>query len=213
MFLAMNETIATLHRVDFRAVGLDGFGRVGGYTERQLARWTKQYRASETEPIPAMNRLIEWLPERLPKDGDTCIVHGDYRLDNIIFHSTKAEVAAVIDWELATLGDPLSDFAYHLMAWRIDPDLFRGFAGLDFRGLGIPSEEEYVEAYCRRTGRAGIPGLDAYIIFNMFRIAAILQGVLKRALDGNASSEEALDVGRRGRLIAEAAWDQARRIG
>ncbi|MBI1773847.1 MAG: phosphotransferase [Proteobacteria bacterium] len=212
MFDSMNATIATLHAIDYAAIGLEGFGRVGGFLERQLARWIKQYRASETETIEAMGRLIEWLPSRIPKDGTTTLVHGDYRMDNVIFHPTEPLVAAVIDWELATLGDPLVDFAYHVMAWRIDPELFRGFAGLDYKALGIPTEEEYVAAYCRRCGRSDIPHLEVYVVYSMFRIAAILQGVLKRALDGNASSEEALDVGRRGRAIAECAWALARTI-
>jgi aminoglycoside phosphotransferase (APT) family kinase protein len=213
LFDSMNATIARLHSVDYQAAGLEGFGRPGNYLQRQLERWTKQYRASETETVEAMDRLIEWLAARIPPPGETRVVHGDYRLDNLIVHKTEPRVIAVLDWELSTLGDPLVDFAYHVMAWRIAPELFRGLAGANLRGLGIPSEREYVEAYCRRTGRAGIVDWEVYIVYSMFRVAAILQGVLKRAIDGNASSEHAFDVGRRGRSIAEQGWGLARGLG
>jgi aminoglycoside phosphotransferase (APT) family kinase protein len=202
-----------LHAVDYAAIGLEGFGRPGAFLERQLARWIKQYRATETERIDAMDRMIEWLPRNIPPAGETRIVHGDFRLDNIIMHPTEPRVAAVLDWELSTLGDPVVDFAYHAMSWRIAPELFRGLAGVDFSALGIPSEADYVETYCRRTGRKEIPHWEVYIVYSMFRIAAILQGVLKRAIDGNASSTEALDVGRRGKQIAEEGWALAARMG
>ena len=212
IFDSMNATIAKLHSVDYAAVGLGDFGRPGNFLERQVARWSKQYRASETEALEAMDRLIDWLPRRIPAGGDTRVVHGDYRLDNLIIHKTEPRVVAVLDWELSTLGDPLADFAYHAMVWRIAPDLFRGLAGIDHHALGIPTEQEYVAAYCRRTGRVGIPDWEVYVVYGMFRIAAILQGVLKRAIDGNASSDQALDVGRRGRAIAEQAWALARSL-
>lgn len=212
IFDSMNATIAKLHSVDYAAAGLGDFGRPGNFLERQVARWSKQYRASETERLEAMDRLIDWLPRRIPAGGDTRVVHGDYRLDNLVIHKTEPRVVAVLDWELSTLGDPLADFAYHAMVWRIAPDLFRGLAGIDHRGLGIPTEQEYVAAYCRRTGRAGIPDWEVYIVYGMFRIAAILQGILKRAIDGNASSDQAFDVGRRGRSIAEQAWALARSL-
>jgi aminoglycoside phosphotransferase (APT) family kinase protein len=212
IFDSMNQTIATLHAVDPAAIGLADYGRPGNYFARQLARWTKQYRASETERSEAMDGLIDWLNQRIPPEGETRIVHGDFRMDNLLFHESEPKVSAVLDWELSTLGDPLVDFAYQVMAWRIAPDLFRGLAGVDHAASGIPSEAEYVAAYCRRTGRASIAQWETYIVFNMFRIAAILAGVYKRALDGNAASAQALDVGRRGRLIAEQAWRHARAL-
>jgi aminoglycoside phosphotransferase (APT) family kinase protein len=209
----LNRVIAALHSVDFEAVGLSDFGRHGQYLERQVARWSKQYAATGTERIPAMDRLIEWLPAHLPAGDETRIVHGDYRLDNVIFHPTEPRILAVLDWELSTLGHPLSDFAYQLMAWRLAPQIFRGLKGVDLAALGIPSEEEYGAAYCRRTGRAAIPDFEVYLIFNMFRIAAILHGVLARALQGNAASEDAIATGSRGKLVAEVAWAMAQRIG
>lgn len=211
---SMGTTIAALHRLDFDALGLGDFGRPGNYLARQVARWSKQYRASETETIPAMDRLIDWLPTHLPARETPALVHGDYRLDNLIFHPTEPRVIAVLDWELSTLGDALADFAYNVMSWRISPAHFRGLAGLDLGALGIPSEAEYVAAYCRRTGRAApIPDWEVYLVFGMFRIAAILQGVLKRGLVGSASSTEAIEHGRGARLMAEQAWDLARTLG
>ena len=212
VFDSMNEGIARLHRVDPAQVDLSDYGRPGNYMERQISRWSKQYIASETEAIPAMNSLIEWLPRHLPPEGETRIVHGDYRMDNIIFHPTEPRILAILDWELSTLGDPLADFAYHVMAWRIAPELFRGLAGIDFRGLGIPEEGDYVAAYCRRTGRTNIENLDFYIVFSMFRIAAILQGIAKRAIEGTAASAHAVEVGRKARPLAELAWALARSI-
>jgi aminoglycoside phosphotransferase (APT) family kinase protein len=209
----LNRVLAVLHRVDVGAVGLGDFGRHGQYAERQIARWSKQYAAAGIAPIPAMDRLLEWLPAHLPPDDDeTSLVHGDYRLDNVIFHPREPRILAVLDWELSTLGHPLSDFAYQLMAWRLTPAQFRGIAGCDLAALGIPTEQEYVAAYCRRTGRAGIAHLEFYLVFNMFRIAAILHGVLARAAQGNAASDDARVQGNRARLVAEAAWDLAQRI-
>lgn len=209
---SMNATIAALHRVDPGAIGLETFGRPGNYLARQIDRWSKQYRASETEPLEAMDRLIAWLPQRIPAASETRIVHGDFRMDNLLFHPTEPRVVAVLDWELSTLGDPLVDFAYHVMAWRISPDLFRGLAGLDLPALGIPTEDDYVAAYCRRTGRERPEAWEFYMVYSMFRIAAILQGVLKRALDGNAASVQGADVGRRGRVLARQAWELAQRL-
>jgi aminoglycoside phosphotransferase (APT) family kinase protein len=202
----MNETVARLHLIDPGSVGLGDFGRPGNFMERHVARWSKQYRAAETEPIAAMDHLIPWLGERIPAASEVRIVHGDFRMDNLIVHPTEPRVAAVLDWELSTLGDPVADFAYHAMAWRISPDLFRGLAGVDYAGLGIPDEPSYVASYCERTGRTGIADWEFYIVFSMFRMAAILQGIAKRALEGSASSSEALSVGRRARPIAEQAW-------
>jgi aminoglycoside phosphotransferase (APT) family kinase protein len=210
----INRVIAALHSVDFEAVGLADYGRSGEYIARQVARWSKQYQASETEKIEAMDRLIAWLPENIPAGDETSIVHGDYRIDNVIFHPAEPRILAVLDWELSTLGHPLADFAYHCMVWRIPPGVFRGLGGADLGALGIPSEQDYVAAYCRRTGRAGIEPRDweYYMVYNMFRIAAIVQGVMARALQGNASSAQALETGRAARPLAEMAWRQVERL-
>ena len=210
----INRVIAALHSVDPVAVGLGDFGKTGEYIARQVARWTKQYQASETEKIEAMDNLIAWLPENIPASDETRIVHGDYRIDNVIFDPEEPRIRAVIDWELCTLGHPLADFAYHCMVWRIPPGVFRGLGGTDLPSLGIPTEREYVAAYCRRTGRDGIAERDweYYMAYNMFRIAAIVQGVMARALQGNASSAEALETGRAARPLAELAWSQVERL-
>jgi aminoglycoside phosphotransferase (APT) family kinase protein len=209
----MNRVIAQLHGVDYRAIGLETYGKPGNYFARQLDRWTKQYRASETEKIDAMDRLIEWLPGAIPAGDETTIVHGDYRLDNLVFHPTEPRILAILDWELSTLGHPLADFSYHCMSWHIPPAQFRGIAGLDLPGLGIPTEEEYVAMYCGRTGRGRIDHWDFYLAYNMFRLAAILQGIMKRALDGTAASQQALDAGKRARPLAEMGWQYAQRAG
>ncbi len=209
MFDSMNEVIAALHGVDYGAVGLGEFGRPGNYMGRQIARWSRQYRASETEPITAMDRLIEWLPLHLPAENAPAIVHGDYRMDNLVFHKTEPRVIGVLDWELSTIGDPLADFAYHAMTWRVTPELFRGLAGIDFAASGIPDEAAYVVSYCRRTGRPAIAAWDFYMVYSLFRIAAILQGIARRAIDGTAASPEASDVGRIARPLAEQAWELA----
>ncbi|MDN7672765.1 phosphotransferase [Burkholderia oklahomensis] len=211
----MNRVIAALHSIDPRTVGLADYGKSGNYLARQIARWSKQYLASETEPIDAMHRLIDWLPRHLPPEAEddarVSIVHGDYRLDNLIFDPHAPRVLAVLDWELSTLGDPLADFAYHCMAWHVTPKRFRGVAGLDLPALGIPDEAHYVARYCERTGLT-IPGnWNFYLAYNMFRIAAILQGIMKRVVDGTASSAQALDAGQRARPMAELAWRYARR--
>jgi aminoglycoside phosphotransferase (APT) family kinase protein len=210
----INRVIAALHSVDVEAVGLGDYGRSGEYIARQVARWSKQYQASETEKIEAMDRLIAWLPENIPAGDETSIVHGDYRIDNVIFHPAEPRILAVLDWELSTLGHPLADFAYHCMVWRIPPGVFRGLGGADLGALGIPSEQDYVAAYCRRTGRSGIEPRDweYYMVYNMFRIAAIVQGVMARALQGNASSAQALETGRAARPLAEMAWRQVERL-
>ena len=208
-YTELNRVIAALHSVDYAALGLSDYGRVGHYIERQIARWSKQYQTDGAEPIPSMDRLIEWLPQHLPSEDETSIVHGDYRLDNVIFHMTEPRILAVLDWELSTLGNPVSDFAYQVMAWRLAPGQFRGLKGFDLAALGIPTEEEYVAAYCKRTGRNAIAHWEFYLIFNMFRIAAILHGVLARALQGNAASQNAFEQGGRARLVADVAWDMA----
>ena len=209
----MNRVIAALHSVDVNAVGLADYGKPGNYFERQIGRWSKQYVASVTQPIPEMDRLIEWLPANIPasaKSDLTSIVHGDFRLDNLMFHPTEPRVLAVLDWELSTLGHPLADFSYHCMSWHIDAELFRGIGGLDLAALGIPSEAEYIRRYCERTGfttpEALAPDWSFYLAYNMFRIAAILQGIAKRVEAGTASSEQARASGARARPMAELAW-------
>src|SRR6266852_4146057 len=212
MFDSMNAVIAALHSVDYEAVGLGDFGRPGNYMARQIARWSRQYRASETERIAAMNALIDWLPQRLPAESAPAIVHGDYRMDNLVFHKSEPRVIGILDWELSTIGDPLADFAYHAMSWRVTPELFRGLAGIDFARLGIPTEEEYVATYCQRTGRGLIADWDFYIVYSLFRLAAILQGIAKRAINGTAVSDEAVELGRLARPVGEQAWDLARSL-
>lgn len=211
IFDDMNRVIAALHGVDYEAVGMADYGRPGKYLARQIDRWTRQYRASQTSPIEAMEHLIEWLPVHIPDGDETCIVHGDFRLDNLIIHPEEPRVIGVLDWELSTLGHPLADFAYHMMAWSVPADVFRGMAGANFRGLGIPDEESYIRRYCERTGRAGIPHWDFYLAFNLFRMAAILQGVYARALQGNASSSNAREEGAKAVPLANIGWQFARR--
>jgi aminoglycoside phosphotransferase (APT) family kinase protein len=213
MFDSMNAVIAALHSVNHTAVGLEGFGRPGNYMARQIGRWSKQYQASETELQPAMDALIEWLPRHLAREAAPRIVHGDYRMDNLVFHKTEPKVIGVLDWELSTIGDPLADFAYHVMSWRVTPELFRGLAGIDFASLGIPTEEEYVAAYCRQTGHGAIPDWDFYIVYSLFRLAAIMQGIAKRAIAGTAASDEAVELGRLARPVGEQAWALARSLG
>jgi aminoglycoside phosphotransferase (APT) family kinase protein len=208
-YAELNRVQATLHQVDYQAVGLGDFGKPGQYIERQVARWSKQYDAGNAARIRSMDALIEWLPPHVPQGDETSIVHGDFRLDNVIFHPTEPRILAVLDWELATLGHPLSDFAYQVMAWRLAPGEFRGLKGADLAALGIPTEAEYVASYCRSTRRSEIPHWEFYLIFNMFRIAAILHGVLARALQGNAASQNAYEQGSRAQRIADIAWDMA----
>jgi aminoglycoside phosphotransferase (APT) family kinase protein len=207
---AMNRVIAQLHTTDYAAIGLADYGKPGNYFKRQIDRWTKQYKASETEKIEAMDKLIEWLPDNIPEGDDTSIVHGDYRLDNMIFHPTEPRVLAVLDWELSTLGHPLADFSYHCMSWHIPQGQFRGIGGLDLKSLGIPSEEEYITKYCERTGRTiRQEDFTFYLAYNMFRMAGILQGIMKRYVDGTASSEQALKSGQATRPMAEMGWQYA----
>jgi aminoglycoside phosphotransferase (APT) family kinase protein len=208
----LNRVIAALHAVDHQAVGLGDYGRPGHYLARQIDRWTRQYRATQTQRIDAMEHLIEWLPAHLPASDETTLVHGDYRIDNVIFHPTQPRILAVLDWELSTLGHPLADLAYHVMTWRVSADEFRGILGADLARLGIPQETAYVQAYCRRTGRAGIAEWDYYLAFNMFRMASILQGILARAIQGNATSPEAVATGQRARPMAEAGWRQVEQM-
>ncbi|KRB70452.1 phosphotransferase family protein [Noviherbaspirillum sp. Root189] len=206
----MNRVISQLHTVDYAAIGLADYGKPGNYFVRQIDRWTKQYKASETEKIEAMDKLIEWLPNNIPPGDDTSIVHGDYRLDNMIFHPTEPRVLAVLDWELSTLGHPLADFSYHCMSWHIPQGQFRGIGGLDHKALGIPIEEEYIARYCERTGKTiRKEDFNFYLAYNMFRMAGILQGIMKRYVDGTASSEQALKSGKSARPMAEMGWAYA----
>ena len=210
----MNRVIAALHSVDVRAVGLADYGKPGNYFERQIGRWSKQYIASATESVAAMDCLIEWLPRNLPSsaldDSQVSVVHGDYRLDNLMFHAQEPRIVAVLDWELSTLGHPLADFSYHCMAWHIPPGVFRGIGGLDLPALGIPSEADYVRRYCDRTGRGDPTVLMAdwnfYLAYNLFRLAAITQGIAKRVLVGTAASAEAKSTGSATRPLAERGW-------
>ncbi|MGA0128918.1 MAG: phosphotransferase [Burkholderiales bacterium] len=212
IYKELNRVIAALHSVDHVAVGLEDYGRPGNYIERQIARWTKQYRASETEHIESMENLIDWLPKNIPTNEDVSIVHGDYRLDNVIFHKAEPRILAVLDWELSTLGHPVADFAYHCMYWRLTPGEFRGINGVDHRTTGIPEEQAYVESYCEQTGRDVIKDWDFYIAYNMFRLAGILQGIMGRVKDGTAASAHAEEQGRRAKPMAEAGWRQVERI-
>jgi len=208
----LNRVIAQLHTVDYGAIGLADYGKPGNYFARQIERWTKQYQASQTETIPAMDRLIDWLPKHIPPGDDTSIVHGDFRLDNMIFHPTEPRILAVLDWELSTLGHPAADFSYHCLSWHIPPGQFRGIAGLDLQALGIPSLDEYVAAYSRRTGRAiRREDFDFYLAYNLFRLAGIMQGIMKRYVDGTAASSQALENGKAARPMAEMAWQFAQR--
>ncbi len=212
---AMNETIARLHKFDPAKIGLGNFGRGENYVARQVDRWSKQYRASQTENIDAMERLIEWLPSHVPPNGPPRLVHGDYRLDNLIVAKDSAKIIAVLDWELSTLGDPLADFSYHLMAWHMPlTESAAGtatLAGHDIEALGIPSMDDYVAAYIARTGLDPRPHLPAYLAYNFFRIAAILQGIIGRVRDGTATSEFAPAKAEMIRPLADKAWEFAKR--
>ena len=210
----MNRVLATLHKVRPSDVGLEGYGKPGNYFERQIGRWSKQYVASITQPIPEMDKLMAWLPQNIPAmardESLVSVVHGDYRLDNLMFHPTEPRVLAVLDWELSTLGHPLADFSYHCMAWHIPPGAFRGIGGLDVAALGIPTEAEYIARYCERTGFVTPLQLQAdwnfYLAYNLFRLAAILQGIAKRVETGTASSAQAVSSAAGARPLAEMAW-------
>jgi aminoglycoside phosphotransferase (APT) family kinase protein len=215
-FDAMNATIAALHHIDPQAAGLGDYGRPGNYFERQIGRWSKQYLGdAEAGRVAAMDRLVEWLPANIPAAGgdESRIIHGDFRCDNMIFHPAEPRVAAVLDWELSTLGHPLADFTYHLMMYRMPAGATTGLAGLDLDSLGLPSEADYVAAYCGRTGRDGIPDLDFYFAFNMFRLAAIVHGIKGRLARGTASSAHADRMAASLEPLAELAWSQAVRAG
>lgn len=215
IFEAKIATLAQLHQIDYAAIGLADYGKPGNYFARQISRWTKQYQASETQHIEAMNKLIDWLPDNVPDDDTTSIVHGDYRLDNMVLHPDKPEVRAVLDWELSTLGHPLGDFTYHLMQWYMPSDAAttNSLAEADLPALGIPTAEEYTALYCAHTGRKSIDNMDFYIAYNMFRLAGILQGIIGRVRDGTASNAHAAQMADRVKPLAEMGWHFAQKAG
>lgn len=213
IYRAEIETLAALHQVDYEKVGLSDFGRPGNYFARQIDRWTKQYKASETEPNPLAEKLIEWLPKTVPEQERVSVVHGDYRIDNMIFAANEPRVAAVLDWELSTLGDPLADFSYFLVNWHMPPEGRSGLGGVDLEALGIPSIGEAVEIYCKATNRSGLPDLDWYFSYNLFRLLCILQGIAGRVRDGTAASAQAKETIKRIGPLSEAAWAFAQKAG
>ncbi|MFA5122957.1 phosphotransferase [Zavarzinia sp.] len=209
----MVDVLARLHSVDVNAVGLGDFGKPGNYFERQIGRWSKQYEAAKTETVDAMDKLMAWLPANIPPGEHVALVHGDYRLENTIFHATEPRMLAVLDWELATLGHPLADLAYNCMPYHIADPTMGNLMGIDFAATGIPSEPDYLAAYCRKTGRTGIPNWEFYLAFSMFRLSSIAQGVYKRGLDGNASSDKAMMYGAVAKFLAELACETLRKAG
>ena len=214
IYEAQIDTLAALHNVDYEAVGLGDYGKPGNYFARQIDRWTKQYRASETTKIDEMDQLIDWLPKSCPVDDKTSIVHGDYRLDNMILHPTEPRVIAVLDWELSTLGNPLADFSYFLMNWVMPSDQRGGLSGIDdLTAYGVPTIPEAVERYCKATGRDGLPELDWYFSYNLFRLAGICQGIVGRVRDGTAASAHAQLMEARVPILAKGAWSFAQKAG
>lgn len=213
IYAEMGRVIARLHQIDHVAAGLEDFGRPNDYVARQVARWSKQYRASETETIEAMDRLIDWLPENIPVQRRASLIHGDYRLDNMIFHPAEARILAVVDWELSTIGDPVADFAYHMLSWHFPRKPYRGLADIDLAPLGIPGEREYRDAYLAATGQQDVSDRDwyAYLAFCLFRVAAIRQGIMKRVTEGTASNAHAREAGALARPVSELGWRYAER--
>ncbi|MGB7204949.1 MAG: phosphotransferase family protein [Anderseniella sp.] len=216
IFAAMNSFMALLHMVDVETAGLSDFGKADGYVARQIKRWSEQYKASETKTIKAMNNLMDWLPDASPNSGQASLVHGDFRLDNCIIHATAPDIRAVLDWELSTLGDPIADFTYHLMQWRMPPSRTGAGVGslvghekLD----GVPALEEYVAWYCEARGLQGIPDLDTYLAYNFFRMAAIFQGIVGRVRDGTAANPRAGEMANLVVPMADVAWDYAKKAG
>ena len=202
----MNNTIAAIHRLDYVSLGLEGFGKPGNYFSRQITRWSRQVREANI-PIPdSLNRLMGWLPENIPNEEENSLIHGDFRMDNLIFHKTEPRVIGVLDWELSTLGNPLADFAYQCMAWRIAPTLWRGIQGVDLVSLGIPSEAEYIAMYEKKIGRPIAEHWPFLMAYNLFRISAILHGITKRAIDGNANASDAIENGEKAGALADLGW-------
>lgn len=210
---AQIDTLAALHNTDYKAIGLEDYGKTGSYFERQFSRWSKQYKLSETRPIPEMDKLAEWLPSCIPPGETTAISHGDFRLDNMIFHPSEPKISAVIDWELSTLGDPLADFSYVMMHWVLPETDSTSIAGADLSALGIPTVDEMTARYCAKTGRNSLPGMDWYFSYNMYRLAAILQGVVGRVRDGTANSANAAAQNERIGPLARRAFYFAQRAG
>lgn len=214
LFDAMNATMAALHTTNYAAAGLDDFGKPDAYLERQIALWSRQYLGDELAGRdPAMDRMVEWLPANIPSDSAVSIAHGDFKIDNMVFHPTEPRIVAVLDWELSTLGHPLADFAYHAMMYRAPPDIIAGLVGADLPALGIPIEEEYIARYCERIGRDGIPDWEYYLAFQFFRLAAIFHGIKGRVLRGNASNKTARERAKDFPRLAELSLDIARRCG
>jgi aminoglycoside phosphotransferase (APT) family kinase protein len=213
IYHAMGDTLAALHNTDHVAAGLESYGKPGNYFARQVERWTKQYRMSETEHMPEVERLIEWLPRTVPEQTRTSIVHGDYRIDNMILHASEPRVIAVLDWELSTLGDPLADFSYFLMSWVTQPEGRSGVMGVAGGDSGIPTLEQMVERYCAATGRDGVPDLNWYFSYNLFRLTGIVQGIKKRIVEGTASSAQAERSAAGVHRLAQASWAFAEKAG
>jgi len=206
IYAEMNRTIATIHKQNYASLDLEGFGKPGNYFARQITRWSRQVREANI-PIPdSLNKLMEWLPEHIPSEDETTLIHGDFRMDNLVFHKTEPRVIGVLDWELSTLGNPLADFAYQCMAWRIAPALWRGIQGLDLVALGIPSEAEYIAMYEKQIGRSVAEHWAFLMAYNLFRIAAILHGITRRALDGNANASDAIENGKKAGALADIGW-------
>ena len=217
IYIEKNKTLSDLHNTNYKDIGLEDFGKPGNYFSRQISRWTKQYIASETEKIIEMNKLIDWLPNNIPGDDETSIVHGDYRLDNMVIDRNNSKVLAVLDWELSTLGHPLGDFTYHLMQWYMPGDGTgagtQTLSNTDLKSIGVPSAEDYIKMYCDNTNRKEIENIDFYISYNFFRLAGILQGIIGRVRDGTAASEHAEDRSDRVRPLAESGWFYAQKAG
>jgi aminoglycoside phosphotransferase (APT) family kinase protein len=213
VYHAMIDQLAALHAFDPSAVGLGDYGRPGNYFQRQVDRWTRQYRASQTDDLPVVEKLIDYLGRSVPDQTRTAIIHGDYRIDNLIYAPDRPEVIAIIDWELSTLGDPLADFAYLAMQWTMPAGAGAGLQGIDFETTGIPTLDEAVARYCRLTGRDSLPDLEWYFAYNLFRLMGIVQGIKKRIIDGNASSPDAAAAAARVLPLAEAAWTHALAAG
>ena len=202
----MNRTIFAIHRLDYVSLGLETFGKRGNYFARQIARWSRQVREANIAIPDSLNRLMDWLPDHIPPEDGASLIHGDFRMDNLIFHKTDLRIIGVLDWELSTLGNPLADFAYQCMAWRIPPTLWRGIQGLDLVALGIPSESEYIAMYEKRVGRSISEHWPFLMAYNLFRISAILHGITKRALDGNANANDAIENGAKAGALADLGW-------
>jgi acyl-CoA dehydrogenase len=202
----MNRTIFAIHRLDYVSLGLETFGKPGNYFVRQIARWSRQVREANIAIPDSLNRLMDWLPEHIPPEDGTSLIHGDFRMDNLIFHKTDLRIIGVLDWELSTLGNPLADFAYQCMAWRIPPTLWRGIQGLDLLALGIPSESEYIAMYEKQAGRSISEHWPFLMAYNLFRISAILHGISKRAMDGTANASDAVENGEKAGALADLGW-------